>query len=282
MTLRVENLLKATLVIFSALGTRLMAHAFPKKNWSARNNFLGQSQHSFVGTMKSSVIEIEEKFILGDIESLKSRLGDLGFSPDKTVEMTDWYFDLPSQSLMRNDCWLRFREANGKGDWQLKIGKHDREGSSTVYEEVEGTNALEMACDLGASSQTTEDAIPTEMSFEGYDVPEFPISGAVFSPFARIHTQRETWKNPREKAVVDLDATDFGYGIGEVEIVVNHESEIEKARERIGQLILTLRGTKGEGEGGSSPQAKGKLEYFLEKNCPALYELCLQIGVLQY
>ena len=274
--------MKAALVICSALGTRLMAHAFPKKIWSARNNFLGQScQHSFVGRMKSSIIEIEEKFILGDIESLKSRLGDLGFRPDKTVEMTDWYFDLPSQSLLRNDCWLRFREANGKGEWQLKIGKHGREGSSTVYEEVEGTDAVEMACDLGGASQTTEDAIPTEMSFEGYDVPDFPISGAEFSAFARIYTQRETWKNPLEKAVVDLDATDFGYGIGEVEIVVNHESEIEKARERIGQLILTLRGTKEEDEGGTPPQAKGKLEYFLEENCPALYELCLQIGVLQ-
>ena len=237
-------------------------------------------------TMNSSVLEIEEKFSLNNqnLESFKSHLSSLGFKPEKTVSMTDWYFDLPSYQLVRQDCWLRYRSLRNQGQWQLKIGQPDSHGSSTVYEEVEGADALKMVCEMvatGSSEQLKPLENDAKISYDKvWTVPEFPEDIGMV-PFARIFTERESWKCPVQDGElalsIDLDSTDFGYAVGEVETVVEKDSEIPAARQAIRELIDKIK-TNQESD---DAVATGKLEYYLQMNRPALYDLCLKSGVLQ-
>jgi thiamine-triphosphatase len=271
-------------VFFSVMSTRLAILGLPTSKFSTsfsrHVNPTLRRPISGISMVKSS-IEVEQKFSLNDrnTEDVKIRLKGLGFAPSDSIEMTDWYFDVPSYDVLRKDCWLRYRsQSTNQGQWQLKKGQSDHVGSSTVYEEVEGMDAVKMACDLVSSSPKDKPGF----SYEGFTVPDFPVSGTSFFPFARIFTQRTTWKNTDKEdqacLSVDLDTTDFGYAVGEVEVVVEDRTDIDSARLRIRSLIESLRDAD---EDEDPPQATGKLEYYLQRNRPLLYGICLESGVIR-
>jgi len=236
---------------------------------------------------QSSKIEVEEKFCLHDrtAEHLESRLSQLGFAFASRIEMEDWYFDSPNFNLLRKDCWLRYRtNAQGDGQWQLKIGKtsdHTAKGRSTIYTELEGEDAVEKSCDLlNVPAPMDELHAPdmNDIAFDGYTAPVFPVASSGFIPFARIFTQRSSWKALSESLndlSVDLDLTDFGYAVGEVELLVDSPSDIATAQHRIRTLIEQLQVEK------DAPPATGKLEFYLEQYRPDLYDFCVEIGVLR-
>jgi thiamine-triphosphatase len=270
-------------VFFSVMSTRLVILGLPiskfSTGFSRHVNSTPRRRNSGIRMVKSS-IEVEQKFSLNDrnTEDVESRLKDLGFAPSDSIEMTDWYFDVPSYDVLRKDCWLRYRAMKSQGQWQLKKGQSDHVGSSTVYEEVEGMDAVKMACDLVSSSLEDKPSF----SYEGYTVPNFPVSGTSFFPFARIFTLRTTWKNTDKEdqafLSVDLDTTDFGYAVGEVEVVVEDKTDIDSARLRIRSLIESLRDAN---EDEDPQQVTGKLEYYLQRNRPTLYGICLDSGVIR-
>lgn len=230
------------------------------------------SSSSSCGTPK--LLEVEQKFPFLDRPYLEERLRKEGFEPVNELTMVDWYFDrfvdddenmhdleLP---LVRRDHWLRYRETitehgnDSEGQWQLKrINAGDSGsgggGGATVYEEVEGIRAVEIAHSVLqeqplalTSSRSTDVENDETRSFDGHPIPIVPIPECDVVPFARIVTHRAKWKQPypttvdaREdedeavsigknsnlfpNLVVDLDTTPDGFAVGEVEAVVEGE-----------------------------------------------------------
>ena len=181
--------------------------------------------------------------------------------------------DLP---LVRQDHWLRYREilssqdnensndsdsgndSDRTGKWQLKRGTNTRTtnnnndssscSTTTVYEEVEGLDAVRIANSilkqsLQSQPQNATKSKSNSLLFDEFIIPVLPISDIKnLEPFARIVTRRSTWKqkimqqnNDRSTTnssdasslslfpnlIVDLDCTPDGYNLGEVEAVVD-------------------------------------------------------------
>lgn len=238
---------------------------------------------------KQQLLEVEEKFFFSNRSELEERLRREGFASVQEVTMIDLYFDrllaaggrsnndessdgdhdndrdrdnhyyleLP---LVRNDHWLRFREITSQngvdccngGEWELKRGTSagkDCDGGATVYEEIEGIRAVEIACSVvqeqskkspsrasasttRPSSTDTEESTPMTplLRFDGHSIPILPIDGCGLEPFARIVTHRAKWKQQHQSGttstttfqnlVVDLDTTPDGFAVGEVEALV--------------------------------------------------------------
>jgi len=76
--------------------------------------------------------------------------------------------------------------------------------------------------------------------------------------------------------LVDLDTSDFGYTVDEVEAIVEDEDDIEQAQAAARSLIAEL-----IGDAWSMSTAQGKLEYYLEKNRPDVYDMLMDCGVMK-
>jgi thiamine-triphosphatase len=251
------------------------------------------------GMTTTTTLEVEQKFALLDrnLEDIKARLRQAGFELDTVKEMVDWYFDVEGSVLTRHDCWLRYRQlsssdADQTGQWELKRGQpktiqsKDGAGSTesstlTVYEEIEGAAAVSTACsvlsDFNFSPTSSSSAISTS-NFQDHVVPKLGVFNTGLEPFARIVTQRSSWKSTDkgnwENLSVDLDSTDFGYAVGEVERVVHRQEDVEAARTQVKALIAELCN-------GSSDPAVGKLEVFLKKNRLDIYQACVESGTIR-
>jgi CYTH domain len=185
------------------------------------------------------------------------------------------------------------------GQWQLKRGtRHDHHsgGAITVYEELTGTDALNAASLLLQSFERliTDHALSSDDNLSqqwGHDAvaPLLTLGDHQLIPFARISTRRQSWTRSPERCregsdsnnssheasnyllpmlqdtpymiQVDLDTTDFGYGVGEVEVVVANSGEVSKIRDLIRQLAEYLGQETTFTEESSTAITMGKLEY---------------------
>lgn len=276
-----------------------MAFVFCQSNLSialpiSRIRFLTRSlrtsqlprQHS-----NSDVFEVEQKFPLSldSLPILEERLRILGFEQITTKELTDWYFDNVCSDLVQQDCWLRYREDENQGEWQLKKGvrgQYNGANTSTVYEEIEGAKALNAAVDLLAKVERKAD-VPLPFEFAGFAPFHIPklleeISLLQLHPFARILTKRASWVSTDQcnmmflALTVDLDITDFGYAVGEVEAMIKDRRDVPRARAAINGLVKRLKPV-----GTHSTIAIGKLEYYLQSRQPELYQMCIERGIVK-
>lgn len=227
-----------------------------------------------------SHVEIEQKFVTTDDGTIETRLVELGLTKQEEIVMVDWYFDTMEPILTPRDLWLRHRETKGKSVWQLKKGgKHT--GGTTVYQEIEGVEAVKVAIE-SIPSTTGPDSLakPEKLSFplfDGHKVPELPIACPLV-PFARIHTTRSSWLfgSSNKKMSVDLDRTEHGYTVGEVETVVEDDSKIDEGTEEVKAFLRQLL----PGNVPDTP-AVGKLENYLMTHRPEHYEACIRGGSIQ-
>lgn len=238
-------------------------------------------------------IEVEQKFSTANLDEVQSKLLQMKFEPKgSNVQFMDWYFDSPDLQLCTKDCWLRFRHptnAPQKGSWQLKRGKTSNgldftgsSGSSTVYEELEDDDALDLAESMLKEStvqeKTSEGSEQCE-KLNGFLVPDLSrLREYRMEPIARIETIRSSWASSNlnsdpvyQGITIDLDGTDYGYTVGEVEIVVQSNDEVEEARGRVKLVIEEICGN-------NSSRALGKLETYLIENRPEVYEACVKAG----
>ena len=229
-----------------------------------------------------SVFEVEQKFSLHEgIQTIEERLLKLGMTKSCEIPMIDWYFDLPAPDwiLTPRDYWLRFRETPKGSAWQLKQGRKQHEGGATVYEEVEGDHAINIALSLLPATCTEILDLPT--GYESFVVPKLP-KPCHLVPFARIETLRSRWE-PAETTsrytglVVDLDGTNYNYTVGEVETLVHKEDEVATARLRVGAFVQFLL----PGTSMNDNIAIGKLEYFMMLHRKGHYEACVQGGSIE-
>ncbi len=264
----------------------------------------------------SSEIEVEKKFRIADELSatrVEATLASLGFDALREEEFVDWYFDLPAPHwhFSLRDVWVRYREkkiriAGGwgwRGAWQVKRGIRMRDDSGrqgsdgdgiTVYEELQGRDAKALILDMLSKSKSIEgldialgkDSFPTFpvlcSRYAGYDVPYLERAERLV-PFARLVTIRTCYLDTTNEGEfcnlkVDIDRTDAGYMVGEVEVVFDdlsvEHSTIEMAKENISKLVALLSGND-DGDGSTI----GKLEYYMIKHLRDHYDACVKSSV---
>lgn len=232
-------------------------------------------------TTACKMLEVERKFVLSDMESttaIESKLVDLGMTRKGEINMVDWYFDLDVPTLTPLDNWLRYREVSGNGGvWQLKKGQQ-HQGGVTVYEEVDGDEAVRQA--LSSINWLTGLSLTTAISqYEGHQVPDLPVPNCGLVPFCRLETKRTCWRYPHGSSsslAVDLDVTGHGYMVGEVEMVVETKDELQEARHTIEEFVQFLVPTVGS----EAEPAVGKLEQYLMAHRPEYYRACVEAGSL--
>eukprot|EP00526_Cylindrotheca_closterium_P019849 CAMPEP_0113646416 /NCGR_PEP_ID=MMETSP0017_2-20120614/24517_1 /TAXON_ID=2856 /ORGANISM="Cylindrotheca closterium" /LENGTH=235 /DNA_ID=CAMNT_0000558307 /DNA_START=23 /DNA_END=730 /DNA_ORIENTATION=+ /assembly_acc=CAM_ASM_000147 len=230
--------------------------------------------------------EVEEKFQFSDTPTVESRLKELGFVPSKQVEFVDWYFDTDKNEMSLQDCWLRFRgRSNVDGDWELKKGQGNTSTGTTVYEEIVGEEAISVTKTIlvDGGCKISEQRADDDNGFDAPPLPDF-ASDLPLQAFCRLETKRSSWEVDKEWPTqthaglsVDLDVTNTGYSIGEVEMVVDDRDQIKDANKRVQSLIAELI----EGSAPCEGPATGKLEQFLIINRPDHYEACLEAGVIK-
>ncbi|XP_006988573.3 thiamine-triphosphatase isoform X2 [Peromyscus maniculatus bairdii] len=195
-----------------------------RREWGSPH--LLQAKMNIKGNMAQGLIEVERKFVPGP--DTEERLQELGGILEHRVTFRDTYYDTSELSLMRSDHWLRQREGSG---WELKCpGGAGISGPHNEYVEL-----------------TSESAIVAQL-FELLGAGELEAAGvpAVLGPLklqevASFITTRSSWKlalsgaHGQEEPLlrVDLDSTDFGYAVGEVEAMVREKAEVGAALEKI-------------------------------------------------
>lgn len=148
------------------------------------------------------MIEVEKKFILnvGDKERL---LGGAQFV-GKTINR-DVYYDTPDFFLAQKDWWLRKRNGCFELKIPLKLARGgQREKMTTQYTELNIKEKIEKA--LGV-----------------------PL--ATYQPVMDFVTTRG--KYTKEGFSIDLDSTDFEFEVGEIELMVERESQAQEANDKI-------------------------------------------------
>ena len=244
------------------------------------------------------------------------------------------YREVLDKSAMKNnnsdqhadDC----TKINIMGQWELKRGDHGSEEQSssprtTVYQEMVGEKAIAFVRDLLHSNdedfQNTAEHTPLQLKDSVQDIsllnefkPNLPPGLPSVQPFARIVTHRSSWKVPVDgkrniageetkeswkyaDLTVDLDETDFGHNVGEVEVLVPQvptsvdlDIRLRNAKVLIQELIdrlaitttitNTVDTTTQRVDNAATVAAKGKLEYFLETQKPSIYAIMKEVGLV--
>ncbi|KAM4706457.1 thiamine-triphosphatase [Discoglossus pictus] len=196
-------------------------------------------------TPSCAPIEVERKFNPGP--DLEERLRDLGAELRKELVFRDSYYDSPDLRLTLRDLWLRRR-----GDkWELKHpperGTLGLTGASTQYRELN--------CEADIVRRVSEELeIPCPHSVDSLGLMEF----------ASFVTSRRSFQLPPRgdsglRVIVDLDMADFGFEVGEVEVLVQTQEEVQMAMEEVEEICKQL------GVLSDSP-VPGKMSTFLRLN----------------
>ncbi|MFN0065269.1 MAG: CYTH domain-containing protein [Chlamydiales bacterium] len=146
---------------------------------------------------------------------------------------TDVYYDTKDYSYTRQNIWLRKRD----GVYELK-----RRLKTEVYEEITQMEEIEKIVDLEK-----------------------------VHPFATFATTRERYK--LFNVTVDLDLTDFGHEVGEIEILVEKESEVPKAEKKLDSMLAQF-GID------STKKPQKKIAAYLERESSAHYHILKNLGVI--
>lgn len=199
---------------------------------------------------------------------------------------TDIYFDTHNYALTTRDIWLRQRDNSFECKVPLPSSRNnsvDRYDEIVVEEEVIGfldrmkrrgllsfprvkhhTKEEEVLPRIPHDKDRELDCIPLTT------VPEW-LHQNTMVPFTTITTRRKKYR-ASERFLVDLDEMDFGYSIGEVELLVD-EGEVEAAVEAVMQFCVA------HGFDVSSP-IRGKVLEWLYRHSPSHYTALEAAGLL--
>ncbi|KAK2858600.1 hypothetical protein Q5P01_003220 [Channa striata] len=197
-----------------------------------------ESPPSLIFTLNMTV-EVERKFLFSD-DTLK-KLEEIGAVCVGLRQFYDQYFDTPQFNLTLRDMWLRKR----KGCWELKCPmaqlSRDKETAGeqckaealcTRYKEITSLPEIQLRV-----QEVIKDS-NTETSSSQQD--ESWLSTMNLVCFAEFTTVRRSFTLEEEGVQIDLDEADFGYQVGEVEVVVPEEGDVQSALERIDRTARQL------------------------------------------
>lgn len=217
-------------------------------------------------------VEVERKFVC-NADTLKA-LEDIGAVCLAQREFKDQYFDSPHFDLTLRDVWLRKR----KGCWELKCpmsaDKTEETGRDqtkvvaaalcTRYREITDLPEIqhrvreELYGDGGRSSSAEDESWLNEMNLRC---------------FAEFTTVRRSFTLEEDGVQVDVDQADFGYSVGEIEVLIPEGGDVQSAMEKICRTAQKL--------GVASDQrVEGKMNVYLRRNHPEHYAKLLSAHVL--
>jgi thiamine-triphosphatase len=195
------------------------------------------------------MIEVEKKFLL--TEAQKGRLIEgAQFVAEKKIH--DVYFDTPDYRLTTKDWWLRSRD----GRFEIKIPLHDihhPEKGTTQYRELETEDEIRRAIGLPQKNDFMSD-----------------LKAANYRSVADILTTRTKYKYG--EFTIDLDVTDSGYELAEIELMVPQPADMEQAV----QKILAFAAERGLG----IEARRGKVLEYIRRNNPAHFQALMDAGVI--
>lgn len=197
------------------------------------------------------MIEVEKKFILNE-QNKKRLIKDARFLNERVF--TDIYYDTKIFSLTSNDKWLRSRE--GKFELKLPLYK-GTDRLADQYNELRDEQKIREALNM-----------PSRRSFAT------DLMKAGYSPFCTQKTTRRKYKNGH--FIIDLDIVDFQdftYNIGEIELLVDKKSDIEKAIKKIMAFAKEQKLTIAP--------VRGKVIEYLKRVKPSHYQALVQAKVVK-
>ncbi|XP_034562320.1 thiamine-triphosphatase [Notolabrus celidotus] len=210
-------------------------------------------------------VEVERKFLCS-ADTLKT-LEEIGGACVGQRQFQDQYYDNPSFDLTLRDMWLRKR----KGCWELKCPTtEDTSGEQsktaalcTRYKEI--TNLSEILQRVTGVIQDV--CVDTETSSSPEN--ESWLSEMNLVCFAEFTTDRRSFLLQEEGVQIDLDQADFGYHVGEIEVLVPEGGDVQSALEKIERTAQKL-GLSGD------QRVEGKMSVYLKRNNPKHYEKLLR------
>lgn len=155
----------------------------------------------------------------------------------------DQYFDTPKFDLTLRDMWLRTR----KGCWELKCpttvdGAEETSGEQskaaalcTSYKEI--TNLPEIQLRV---KEVIEEFCEDREKSSSQEDEESWVSKINLVCFAEFTTVRQSFTLEEEGVQIDLDQADFGYSVGEIEVLVPEGGDVQSALEKIERTARKL------------------------------------------
>lgn len=194
------------------------------------------------------MIEVEKKFLLTD-EERERLLEGAEFESERTF--TDTYYDTSDYALTLKDTWLRFRD----GKCELKVPRvmvgYDRRAIDQ-YDEL-----------------LTEQEIRAYLQLPSHKTFKEDLEHSGYRSIGTIVTYRKAYR--KEGFVIDIDYTDTGYSVGEIELLVEDTEGLEEATRKIvdfaqrHQLTLT--------------PVRGKMAEHIRTHNPEHFQLLIDAGV---
>lgn len=180
------------------------------------------------------MIEVEKKFKPNE-EQLNAMIANAEFLGEKVLH--DVYYDYPDYRMFKAN--IRFR--NRDGNFELKLGKR-----SGVAEEIEKIEEIKKYFN-------------TEL-----ELVEFIDKNLI--PFIDYNTKRRKYK--KENFTIDIDEMSYGYSMVEIELLVDEDSQIKDAEEKIINFAKSYNFEQVDG--------LAKRNMYLKTVRPELYqELCV-------
>lgn len=234
-------------------------------------------------------VEVERKFVC-DAE-IMGKLQDIGAKCIGQRQFRDQYFDSPDFILTLKDFWLRCRE----GLWELKCpavsgttAGNDTDALCTRYREITSLPLIqsevsriirECAAEGRESDSSQREQIDKVAENEDTKICSADdtkwLDDLNLVCFAEFKTERRSYTLEREASVVrvDLDQADFGYCVGEIEVLVPEGVDMNAALQRIAGIAEEL-GLSSE------KKVNGKMHVYLQRYRPEHYAELLSARIL--
>lgn len=222
-------------------------------------------------------------------DGIQKKLEEVGAVCIGQCEFQDRYYDSADFHLTLRDVWLRCR----KGCWELKCPTVKKAENSAEEQEatlcsryMEITNLSQIQLKVGEimtaclreqqngcqnHSVVQQEAAMTE------DSETTPIDSWLkelsLVCFANFTTVRCSFSFKEEGVRVDLDQADFGYSVGEIEVLVPEGEDVQPALRKIEKTAQKL-GLSGD------ERVRGKMDVFLQNHYPEHYAKLLKAHIL--
>ena len=184
------------------------------------------------------MIEVEKKFQPTEGQ-IRVFLADAEFVGKKIIE--DIYYDLPDFSFFKGG--MRLRKRNGIFELKIEIPNSEKTRASQ-REEI--TDESEILARLGFNgNENLEQIVVQKMGI-----------------FATIRTTRREYR--KGEFIIDIDETDFGYSVCEIELTIEDTAKREEAEEKIIELARSF--------GFSSKKLPGKIKEYIRRVKPKLFQ----------
>ena len=170
--------------------------------------------------------EVERKFRVPP--KFRETLETNGARPLRETVFTDIYFDAPNHELTLAGYWLRKRDQK----WELKIQKLKNfqcgiESNTEIEDEREIVDKL---CKRLTAYQSN---VERNCSVEVF------VQTTCCQQIACFSTFRTSYEMPNG-VIIDLDQASFGYQVGEMEVIISSEKDVDVAKETIQKTARIL------------------------------------------